>query len=313
MAKTWLYAAGSFVLGAWIAPLVYNAGKALAEVTWNKELNGFVDWLGKLCNKADFTQFYTASILLASVLLFLPWVEWLYAGNSNKLVPSNIGKGQPLACRTCRLRLVLLGVCFGFVLLSALGLALNPNAVWNYLRGHSLLSLGSVRGLVGTVLACVSIEFIFRGVVLGIFLRKMRHVPAILSCALLFAAVFSMVPPAGMTVADPDAPGTGFELLGKVLAQLFTWKGMMLTVLPLFSLGVLLGYARWRSATLWLPIGIHIGWALAKQLLDGVVAIRMPVDAVLRDGVVPVFATVFAISLAYFSKRGENDEPTISV
>ena len=29
--KTWLYATASVALGAWISPLVYNSGKALAE------------------------------------------------------------------------------------------------------------------------------------------------------------------------------------------------------------------------------------------------------------------------------------------
>ena len=31
--KVWLYAAASVALGAWMSPLLYNAGKALAEVS----------------------------------------------------------------------------------------------------------------------------------------------------------------------------------------------------------------------------------------------------------------------------------------
>ena len=40
MFKVWLYAAASVLRGAWISPLFYNAGKALAEVSQFKQING---------------------------------------------------------------------------------------------------------------------------------------------------------------------------------------------------------------------------------------------------------------------------------
>src|SRR5512137_2881398 len=47
--KVWLYAAASVLLGAWISPVLYNAGKALAEVSVCKVTNGPLEWLAKLC------------------------------------------------------------------------------------------------------------------------------------------------------------------------------------------------------------------------------------------------------------------------
>ena len=47
--KVWLYAAASVWLGAWISPLLYNAGKALAEVSQGKTTNGPLEWLAAVC------------------------------------------------------------------------------------------------------------------------------------------------------------------------------------------------------------------------------------------------------------------------
>ncbi len=77
--KVWLYAAATVALGAWISPWLYNAGKALAEVSSNKTTNGPLEWLAGVCRTADFPRYYEAGLLLAAAVLFFPWLEWLHA------------------------------------------------------------------------------------------------------------------------------------------------------------------------------------------------------------------------------------------
>ena len=80
--KVWLYAAASVLLGAWFSPLLYNAGKALAEVSSSKQTNGFLEWLAGICRTAEFPRFFETSVLIAAAILFLPMIGWLRGGRT---------------------------------------------------------------------------------------------------------------------------------------------------------------------------------------------------------------------------------------
>ena len=69
--KVWLYAAAVVISGAWLAPLLYNAGKALAEISAGKQTNVPLEWLAKLCQRADFPGFFTVSLWVCALILFL--------------------------------------------------------------------------------------------------------------------------------------------------------------------------------------------------------------------------------------------------
>jgi membrane protease YdiL (CAAX protease family) len=68
----------------------------------------------------------------------------------------------------------------------------------------------------------------------------------------------------------------------------------------LLMVGIVLSYARWRTASLWLPIGLHAGWvfalAVSKSLTCPVKSIDAParylVGFTLRDGIVPMVAVL---------------------
>jgi hypothetical protein len=78
--KVWLYAAASVALGAWISPLLYNAGKALAEVSLGKTTNGPLEWLaGCLPGGGVSAVFRGSGVAGGGGLLFFPWMEWIHA------------------------------------------------------------------------------------------------------------------------------------------------------------------------------------------------------------------------------------------
>jgi membrane protease YdiL (CAAX protease family) len=155
-----------------------------------------------------------------------------------------------------------------------------------------------MRSLASALILATVMEVFFRGIVMGVFLRAMRPAVALGMSAAFFAMVLSVMTPAGANVADPEAARPGFGML-RLLAMRFAEPASLLEVLiPLLALGGVLSYARWRTASLWLPIGLHAGWLFSKNLLAGLNAV--PSQSVLIQGLIPLAAILMAGTLARF-------------
>jgi membrane protease YdiL (CAAX protease family) len=283
--KVWLYAAASVWLGAWFSPLLYNAGKALAEVSQGKTTNGPLEWLAGRCQHAEFSTFFLASMILAAALLFFPWMEWLHARRGAALASGPWGlrlpDGARVSTRGQRLEKNPHGpwhLCAGFLLLAGLllpmGIALVA-AGWFKLRLPTDISLAAhlMRTVMQASVIALVAEVLFRGIVLGVFLRAMRPAAALGMSAAFFALVASLVPPAGLHVADPEARGVGFDMVRMLALRFADGPALLENFAPLLALGLVLAYARWRTASLWLPIGMHVGWLTAKSILNGMVSV----------------------------------------
>ncbi|MGL4398512.1 MAG: lysostaphin resistance A-like protein [Luteolibacter sp.] len=310
--KVWLYAAASVALGAWLAPLLYNAGMALVDVSSNKQTNGFLEWLAGICRAAEFPGFFGFSLVFAAGILFLPAISWMGGGQMGAR-PATRELRLPQGARTQELGQRLLSNprglrqgAVGFLLVTLLFLLIAGVLVlagvldWKSLgpRPFGLL----LRGLFVAFALAVFQEILFRGIALGIFLRAMRPAAALGLSAMLFAFVYFLHPPPGLNVADPDAAGVGFELLGKILAQFSESRGVFGIFTPLLALGFVLAYARWRTASLFLPIGLHTGWIFVNGLLENATqAAASPGSLVgFVSGIVPLAGIVVAGVLANF-------------
>ena len=290
--KVWLYAAVSVVLGAWISPLLYNAGKALAEISAHKVTNGIIERIGEICRAADFPTFYVVGILLVACLMFLPWMEWAHA----RCADAFLGIRRPWLA------------CVGFLTMT--GLLVIPGIALMF-AGHSMHSpAGGVFSMVLQILAAVIIpatvmEIFFRGIVMGVFLRAMRPAFALGMSAALFAIVLPLITAPGLNVADPEAAGIGFELLGKSIMRFADWKMIATTFVPLLMLGGVLGHARLRTASLGLPIGLQTGWLAANGLLD-----RLHQNSgLLQQGFIPMAAIVLTAVMMRFLPATPHDDP----
>lgn len=323
--KVWLYAAASVLLGAWVSPLVYNAGKALAEVSSVKQTNGLLQWLAGICRTADFPQFFQACLLGSAVLLFVPFIHWLQAGRQpaggrqSRDRSRGWNGGQRLHANPRGLRQWasgFLSVTLVFLLIAGvLGLA----GVFGWKQPAESVVMIALRGLVVALGLAVFQELLFRGVALGIFLRGMRPPAAIALSALLFALVHCLNPPPGLNVPDPDASGVGFELLRRIAARFSDPQVVLGTFAPLFALGAVLAYARWRTASLSLPIGLHTGWIFVNSVLGSVTVASIQPDttlwilagASLQQGLVPLVGILFAGMLTNYltSPRAAADAP----
>lgn len=323
--KVWLYAAASIVAGAWVSPWVFNAGKALAEVSSAKMTNGGLKWLADLCRTTDFPGFYTASVLLMALLFFLPWMEWIHAPRGVETKGPGpwllrLPHGARMATRGQRLRRYLGGPwdgCLGFMLVAGLllsmGVVLKPAGLVTMNHAPEGLPRLIARSLVLTLPLAFLMEVIFRGVMMGIFLRAMRPAAALGMTAAFFALVMCAFPPADLKIADPDAGGTGFSLLQTTITQFADWKMICMHFAPLLALGAVLSYARWRTASLWLPVGLHTGWLTARMVLaklsaDTPVTESALIGKVLQQGLVPLVAVILAGLLAHrITFPAEND------
>ncbi len=274
--KVWLYATVSVALGAGIAPLLYGAGKALAEVESGKVLNEPLQVLAAYCRGTDLPGFFKVGVLLVAGLLFFPWLEWIHAvhGLAWRDDPP-CGRGRigrwwgPLQCAA------------GFLLVT--GLVLAPGMVWalngDFKLRHAAGGPLILHMLEWALLAAVVMEVFFRGIVLGAFRRAMRPAVALAMSAVFFALVFSVFQTVGLKVADPETAGAGCSLLVALAKRLSDGHYLCVEMLPLLVLGVVLAHARLRAGALWLPIGLQWGWLFSFFMLARLCMASIPPDA----------------------------------
>lgn len=155
--------------------------------------------------------------------------------------------------------------------------------------------------------ACVE-EWVFRGLLLGLWSRFSKPLAACVGTSLVFAFVHFLEPPRGSVIADPRHPLAGFELLGKILLHFTNPQFFVTDFATLFVIGMILAWARLKTGALWFPIGLHIGWILAFK---GCNLIYRPVlsHAVhpwglgdsLRSGLLPMLTLAVTAAFCYLA------------
>jgi len=301
--KIWLYVTAVVWVGAWLSPLVYNAGKALAEVTAGKPTNGVLKILGGTCRTTEFPEFFVFTLVVVGVVLFYPFFEWLEMRRGKA---GNIG--QPIRTNHRGILQWIIGFLLvtGLFLLTGYALLFTGAFVW---RANPELTAKWWINIAPWIILVVPLqEWLFRGMALGIFLRGVGAMAAVTLAALLFGLVYFVFPPAGMNVPDPDAAGVGFELLKLSLTRLRDPWTLASVLVPLVGMGWILGYARWRTASLWLPAGLHAGWIFANGIFLVFVQPLPRTDPVakalaggsLAEGLIPLAAILITGTLVYF-------------
>jgi membrane protease YdiL (CAAX protease family) len=293
-----------------------------------KTTNGPVKWLADVCRKADFPGFYETAVFLAAAVLFLPWMEWVHARRGET------GAGPWLLRLPQGARISSLGQplrknpggpwdgCAGFMvvagLLLSMGVALVPAGFFTMRHPDAGMAALVLHSLLRAIALAVLTEVFFRGVAMGIFLRAMRPAAALGMSAAFFALVISAMPPSGVNVADPETGGIGFELLGLLARRFADWRNILGSFAPLLALGAVLAYARWRTASLWLPVGLHTGWLFAKAMLaqlsfaaPGAAEGTIIIGRLLQQGLVPLAATLVAGVLAHYLTTAHHHEDTL--
>ena len=339
--KIFAYVAATLVLGAVLAPWIHQLGKGLAEVFREKEGNGLIKYVASAADRADFPKFFDRAVMLSALLLLFPLTAWLRLGRApgsyrdtpwSLRLPDNVvvtDHGQPLRRNPQG------WLQFGTGLLLAAGLLLLSG--WLMLQAGCFMwkdAAVSTRGvpnkfmmeidlvkavskvLPGALIVAMIEEVLFRGVLLGIFLRAMRPAPAIALLSFLFAFVHFLQPPPMARVPDPEAANAGFILLGQIFSRFADPMSIFSRFLILAAVGVVLAYARYRTASLWLPVGLHLGWVFGMGMFKAATwpviglpeAMRWLVGMSLLEGLLPLSVVIVTGMLVHLMTR-PREEP----
>lgn len=257
-----LWVLGSLLLAAILVPWLYRGGMWLAGETEANDLPGVVEWLGAACGRSatKFDRYFSRSLMLSALLLLPPlWRRIRIIGSGRGSITGDLRSLPP--------RDICLQIFSGCLIAGGL--------LWLY--GTTMAGVGAYeprvpepafgkllrKTLVPAVAAPLVEELLFRGILLGLWLRFARPASACAGSSLVFAFLHFLKPPAGTSIADPFSPGAGFELLAKILLHFGDPLFFIADFATLFAVGWILARARVRTAALWFPIGLHAGWVAA--------------------------------------------------
>jgi uncharacterized protein len=256
-----LWVVMSLLLAAVLAPWLHQGGKWLAGVARARELPGLIEWLASACGRAGFDRFFDRALLLSALLtlpLLLRRIRKLRRQDGPVAV---VGNGS-LGGWPAPLQLVAGCVLAGGLLWSLCLFIAWTGALADKPASPTFGRFAS-KALLPALGASVVEEWLFRGVLLGLWLRFTGPFAACAGSAVIFAFLHFLKPPDGTVIADPSHPLAGFELLGCVLHNYADPRFFITDFASLAAVGMILAWARLRTGALWFPIGLHAGWIMA--------------------------------------------------
>ena len=304
-----LWALFSLVGAAILTPWIYSAGKALAahviEAQQNGvELSGFIESLGGSCDRAKIGRYFSRAWMF-SALVGLPFLirrvrKIGQANNAGKIMDLDKLGAKQSVLHLISGFIIAGGILWavGMILAEAGAFAMKPNPDTSKLIGKCVMP---------AIIASLLEEWLFRGLVLGLWMRTSGAVKATIYSSLLFAFLHFLKPPGG--VSDPTHALAGFELVGKILLQFTQPQFFVTDFLTLTLIGILLCWATLRTRSLWMAIGLHGGLVFAyltfKLFYRATKSPLHPwgVGDTLKSGVIPLLALLAMGVVSHFVIR----------
>ena len=276
--KVWVWALGSLVIGLWFTPIAYNGGKALSELSVSKDFNGFVNELAAWSGAAGLEDFFKVCWPASAIILLLPMVEWLRLGNSQRekkpwsirlpYLATSYGGGQEIKPNRRGPLQAVTGFLMTFGCFVLIGYAMVKAGSFRWSADAQAWKENLIFDIGWALLVAVVIEIFFRCVVLGIFLRAMKISAAIALAAVMFAGIQFLIAGFGEAEAFDGETLSAIHLTGILLGGGEPITRFVVVFLPWFAFGCVLGWARSRTASVWLPAGLLMGWLLADRLFE---------------------------------------------
>lgn len=321
--KVIIYVIASFFFAALLAPPLFELGKGFAEFALGKETAEWVAWLATKAERSEFDTYFKRALFLTAVAGLFP-LFYSLRHESKRMIASGALRSENISerIRGQALRKLRSGVAFrqvvaGFILTAVFFLIMSWIIFrlgwfeWKPEPSRANLGVVMAKILLSAMVVSILEEVFFRGALLGIFLRAFRPSHAILSLSVLFAATHFLTPPENAGVADPRAAGAGFEMLGLIAGNFLQPELLIHRFLSLLLIGIILGFARFRTASLWLPIGLHTGWVfslklfghLTKRRSDFPAELHLVMGKQITEGLIPIgMLALTGVALAAYLK-----------
>ncbi len=298
-----LWAFSSLIIAAVLAPWFYSGGKQFATYAANNELSAFWEWLAGSCRRAQLGRYYNRAMLF-SALCLLPVLIRRIRNISRQSDAQGITRTTPIGAKNAIIHLLTACIIAGGILWLA-GMALELAGAYSERHVPATMSRIIKKALVPALMASFIEEWVFRGLLLGLWLRTAKPINACIASTLLFAFLHFLNPPDFNS--DPTHVLAGFKLLGKTLAHFADPLFFVTDFATLTVVGLILCWARLRTNSLWFPIGLHAGWVLAFKTY-GLLFYQTKhhwlkpwgVGDSLRSGLVPLIALAITAAVCYF-------------
>lgn len=256
----WLCA--SLVLAALLTPHLYDVGKAFAADALTKDYPAVLESVAKSAQKAKADRYFSRCLLISALLLLPLLISRVRRiperGNRTDFAL----RKQSWARRGAQLAT---GWLIGAVALGVVALMLHLTGASE--PSGKTLSLSKIitKALVPSLGAGMIEEWVFRGLLLGLWLRACSTRTAWFGNSLMFSFLHFLKPPEGTEIADPSAWHAGLEILSSTLGH-FTDPAFFFTEFATLTfLGMILADSRIRSHSLCLAIGLHAGLVFALK------------------------------------------------
>lgn len=260
-----LWLAASLLAAALLTPHLYGWGKALFASTELVDYPAVVESIASSAGRAKPDRYFSRSLLISALALLPLLIRRVKSLPREPLADVYALRRSPWSRRLTHLAG---GLLIGSASLGALALVLEAcGAAVPRETGFSAAKFFS-KAFVPALGVGVIEELLFRGLLLGLWLRTYSVRTAWIGSSVMFSVAHFLSPPNGLVIADPRAWYAGFEILGGTLGHFadplfFATDFTMLTLI-----GLLLGWCRIRTFSLWLPIGLHAGLVLALKTIS---------------------------------------------
>ena len=279
-ARLVVYFAGTLLIGALLAPLLFWAAQCLAG-------HHILVSLGKV----DFESFFHRALLVAALGLLWPLLRSLRIRRLSDLKLEPNPEWLPHVLAGFVLAAVPL-LCCGATLIGLHIFSLRLTVTW--------LTLAKI---VATSLVVPVIEEIFfRGLILGVLWRSGGKYVSIFVTSAFYSIVHFLKAPQHTSAIVTWT--SGFNSIAHSFSQFADPLLLAAGFTTLFLIGLVLADARVSTCSLWLPIGLHGGWILANGLFNKIAHREMLVPPWLGKNLLVGIVPLAIVCLTWGLMRG---------
>lgn len=270
--KVLLYLLVSLLLGMLMLPVLHSLGSAAREITHEKLTNFLLLGFSRFSENATLLDFFRCSVAVSALILLPSLLKGLTKKSASMpvqrrpwqllLPPTDTAsslRGR-LRPNPQKVRDFFTGFLLAAaILVIAIGFAMHGGSLTGKVAiGWSQMGRSCLWALPVAILT----EILLRGILLGFLLRSFSAFTAIFLVALLGAVAHVWQYP--ITWVDPPAVGldAGWLILKAMFAQAADVPRVCGWFIPVLVFGMVLGFARQRSASLYASCGLHAASSL---------------------------------------------------